>query len=185
MRMASSIGCTPLHLHTVLSAPPSQLNCLFAGHVWGVYKGLELLADGREAVAAIHNPVIYSMTAIRGAADCVQAEREHPATMDGMTYVLLAAARDGNTCPFHNEWNRSLEEDPRIIMGIEGEVLSVVMRSAHAPHVPVQAFRRLGGCAAVVPASQSMRLLLAHQLLLEAKHDSEARVLLAEPGVEA
>lgn len=136
-----------------------------AGHVWGVYNGLALLTEDRERLAAVDNQVVFSFDSTRGAAFCVRAEAQeqalhsasemvHPQLL-GMRKLLSAAATQG--------WATFVtEQDARVALATKRSVLSVVMRQARAPHLPLSAFN--GTRQVAVPSSQAMRLLLALEL---------------------
>lgn len=138
------------------------LSVAHAGHVWGTYKGLEVLERGREAVKALDNTVIFSLDALRGAANCTQAERK--LNLVGMKKLLEEVARRGYA-PFKDF------DDARVMLGSESNVLAVVMESVAGISVPDSAFTR--SVYAATPASQGMRLMLANALKCEEGDDKE------------
>lgn len=133
-------------------------NCS-TGHVWAVANGLKWLKLKKEDYRAIHNSVAFSLDAIRGAVYCAQeGDRGKLKGMAGMRGMLLSVAERGYA-PFITE------DDPCVALGSLRNVWGVVGCSTFAPSVPPEAWdedsaRRF----IVVPASQSMRLLLASEL---------------------
>ena len=122
--------------------------------------GLKWLRLKKEDYRAIHNSVAFSLDAIRGAVYCAQAGgRGKLDGMAGMRDMLQGVAERGYA-PFINE------DDPRVALGSLRNVWGVVGCSTFAPSVPPEAWdedpRRR---SIVVAASQSMRLLLASELV--------------------